>query len=126
MASLTAYTIPKQQFGGRNGFSKTNTLAGLIGYIEINQSQDNVTSVLAFDTSSAFNNVHESVLLETMSDIELTKASRCCVNYFLGRRKSTLIINDQVNKLGLYRFRYSPGFVDFTASGIGLYKFSVQ
>ena len=69
-ASLIADTVPKQQFGGHAGFSMANILAKLIGYTEITQSRDRVTSVLAIDNKDIFDNVLKG-LLRTASDIDL-------------------------------------------------------
>ena len=125
-ASLTVNTVPKQQFSGRNDFSTVDALAKLISYTEISQSWDRITSVVTIDIKGAFDNVHKGVLLKTMSDMDLTEVSRCCVNYFLSRRKSTLIIDGKITKLKLCEFRYSPGVAGFTASDTDLYKFSVS
>jgi retron-type reverse transcriptase len=93
LASLTTDTIPKQQFGGRNGFSTADALAKMISYAETNQRWNRVTSILAIDIKGAFDNVHRGALLKTMSDTDLPEASRCWVNYFLSRRKISLIID---------------------------------
>ena len=98
LASLTADIIPKQQFGGRNGFSTTDALAKLISYTEMNQNWDRVTSILAIDIKGAFDNVHKGVLLKTMSDMGLPEASRSWVHYFMNKRKTRLIIDGKVTQ----------------------------
>ena len=98
LASLTADTIPKQQFGGRNGFSTADALAKLISYTEVNQSWNRVTSILAIDIKGAFDNVHKGVLLKTMSDMGLPEASKLWVSHFLGGRRTSLIIDGKVTE----------------------------
>jgi hypothetical protein len=93
LASLTTDTIPKQQFGGRNGFSMVNALAKMISCAEKNQRWNQVTSVLAIVIKCAFDNVHKGVLLNIMSEMDFPEVSRCWVIYFLSRRRTSLIID---------------------------------
>ena len=57
----------------------------MIKYTEVNQSLGRVTSVFIIDIKRVFKNVHKSVFLKTISDMNLPEASRCLVNYFLSR-----------------------------------------
>ena len=98
LAALTADTIPKQQFGGRNGFSTVDALAKLVSYSERNQKWDRVTSVLAIDIKGAFDNVHKGALLKTMKEMGLPEASISWVYYFLNRRRTSLIIDGKISE----------------------------
>ena len=96
LASLTADIIPKQQFGGRNGFSTADALAKLISYTEVSQSWNRVTFIPAIDIKGAFDNVHKGVLLKTMSDMDLPEASKLWVSHFLDGRRTSLKIYGKV------------------------------
>ena len=97
-ASLTANTVPKQQFSGRNGFSTTDALAKLIRYTEVSQGWNRVTPILAIDIKGAFDNVHKGVFLRTMLDMYLPEAFKLWVTHFLGGRRTSLIIDDKVTE----------------------------
>jgi hypothetical protein len=75
LASLAANTIPKYQFGGRNGFSAVDAIAKLVNYAEKNQQWNRAESVFAIGIKGAFDNVYKGVLLKTMLDINLPEAS---------------------------------------------------
>ena len=98
LTSLTANTTPKQQFGGRNGFSTADALTKLIRYTEVSQGWNRVTPILAIDIKGAFDNVHKGVLLKTMSDMDLPEASKLWVSHFLGGRRTSLIIDGKVTE----------------------------
>lgn len=57
----------------------------MIKYTEVNQILGRVTSVFVIDIKVVFKNVHKSVFLKTISDLNLPEVSRCLVNYFLSR-----------------------------------------
>ena len=95
---LTADIIPKQQFGERNGLSTADAFAKLISYTEVSQSGNRVTSIPAIDIKGAFDNVHKGVLLKTMLDMDLPEASKLWVSHFLGRRRTSLIIDGKVTE----------------------------
>lgn len=57
----------------------------MIKYTEVNQILGRVTSVFVINIKGVFKNVHKSVFLKTISDLNLPEVSRCLVNYFLSR-----------------------------------------
>ena len=68
-----------------------------------------MTSVLAIVIKGAFKNVHKRVLLQTVSDMDLLKASKLWVSHFLGGRRTSLIIDGKVTEPRRVDFGISQG-----------------
>lgn len=56
---------------GRKGCSAVDAVARLVEDIERNQEKQKITSILAVDIKSAFDNLHRDILLDSMKQMSV-------------------------------------------------------
>lgn len=93
---IVCHHLPPNQFGSRPGYSAPDALAKLVSEIEINQSKNKTTSILAIDIKGAFDNVNHFILLETLQKLAVPYTVRKWIQTFLQWRSTSLVIDRKI------------------------------
>lgn len=95
LTHITRNKLPKEQFGGRNGYSAPDAVLKLIQDVQLNNRRKEAyrTTAMMVDIKGAFDKVHRDTLLSTLATLKVPETAIRWVCSFLTERTTSLIVD---------------------------------